>query len=339
MITAEQSANRFSVRHRPKVGAGERATWGCIDERTLLLRGLLLERSVAGHVVTLLDRRHATAQSILYKQTAGGPFGVGQDVNVSLRLAKMRNGRGDFSGADRAVQQHNAQAERYDQPRRTVAPSYVLGSMTAKALREEGIDLLAHQGCAAEQSAESIAWGIATNKGPNGENVYEAIKDAYPGGLKRSRFNDISGAYGDALADGMVASLDESTPAMDRGAVTDFGLILPVGRAALADMQHVSPTMLIDWRHNVAFNVGDAVQASDVAEDGTAKPGGEIWTSYHASMGDMGQIVGAVQDELFPAIDEQDFIDAAFVRNSTTSLFLPRQINADTPVQLHAIAA
>jgi hypothetical protein len=335
MITGHQSMERFSVRHRPNIAIGERVTWGCIDERNMLLRGLLLQQNVDGKNIVLLDRRQATAQSLLYKQTASGPFGVGKDTNISLRLAKLRNSRGDLSLADQAIKNHSKSAE---QPSRKLPPSYVLGSMAAKALRAEGIDLLAHKGCAAEMAADTIGWGIATNKGPNGEDIFETIKDMQPGGLKRSRFNDISGVYGDALTDGMIASLEESTPAIAEGADTPFGSIQPVGRAALVGINHVSPNMVIDWRRNVALDAEAAIQASDIADDGSATPGGDIWASYHTSMGDMGQIADTVQD-LFPAIDPQDFIDAAFVRNAATSLFLPRQINAETPVQLYAVNA
>ena len=220
MVTAEQSIKSFSVRHRPDVARGERVTWSCIDERTLLLRGLLLERTVRNERITLLDRRNATNQSLFYKQTAAGPFGLGQDINTSLRLAKLRNRHTDTGAAAVASARHNARAAEQAKPRHSIPPSYVLGSMAAKALRAEGVDLLAHEGCAAEMAAGPISQGIATNTGPNGEDIYEAIKDLYPGGLKRARFNDISGVYGDALADGMVAPLAESTPAIDQGADT-----------------------------------------------------------------------------------------------------------------------
>jgi hypothetical protein len=327
-----EPSREFSRHHRPDRSRGERDTWGCGDERYLKIAGAhLLHRAKDGAVTTILDRRDAPRASVLYKQTIAGAYGVGQDAHIALRMARHRR-HGEDAGVRRAERLAAAHASSNvpEQARRALPNAAILGSVITKAARPRGIDLLMHIGCAGEVAAPDIDWGIAQNRGPNGEDIYETIKRAYQKDGKRatlpkSRFDQISEMHAESLEEGMIAQIEEVTRIFDQGAEYRGDLLVPVGRLALVNHPHIGDTMSLEWRKDTAFDVEAAFNASKPAE-------GEIHTRYNASMGDMPDIHEIVED-LFQGVNPQDFLDAAFVRNGASSLFLPPQSGAAPTLQ------
>jgi len=322
------AAERFRVPHTPNINRGERTTYACIDERLALFDGF----SRVHNGATLIDRRGAPASALRYRRTAGGAVGLGQDTHIALRMQQARHfGAPGLQGIHQAGavllgKSGEDQVFSMFESRRPKAPAeaHLLGSIAVKTARSEGIDIVTHEDCAAEINAALIAQGIASGLGPQGEDLFEAIRYSYdaPGGLKKSRYNQIADMYGAALADNSIASLDIAKPAYDQGIAGNP----PTPRVALMSIDHYANTHIIEWGRGVVYDTQAAVNASDFENTGA----GRLYGAYQTSMGDMPELQDAISS-VFP-VDQQDFTDAAFVRNAVTTLYLPRQ-HGDMPVQ------
>jgi hypothetical protein len=298
---ARANAYLYGVSYSPNIAKGERVTWGCIDERPMIVNGLHLTM----HDRTIIDRRHGNHQ--LYRQSVAGAQGLGEMIHIATRM----------DGGTYA----------------DLAPAHVMGSVAAQEARKQGVDILNHQKCAGEDGAQPINEGIATNTGPNGEDIYEVIRDSHanPKEFTKQRFERVSNAAYQSLEQGMLQPLAERQQIFDEGGTYHNGhravALDPVGRAPLVDMPHVSDGEIIDWRQGVAFDAQRALADSDLAE-------GNVKAYYHASLGDMSELYAAAVKPM-ANISYQFFEDAAFVRNAATSLWLPHQ--HDQPVQLQPI--
>jgi len=308
------AAERFRQNYDRLPGEGE--IWACIDERLALLRGLKRTHTKRnGDNITVVDFRAIRKQQ--YHSTAGGAAGFGNDIHIATRM-------GSAPHLGKIKLNRNA-----------MAPAHVQGSVGVKVARESGIYLLNHVGCAAENGTLAIGEGIATGKGPNGEDIYEAIKhdwskDGQRAVLPHSRFQQIQETWAEALAEGTIASPDISKPIHDNGAVTEHGAeLLPIARAPLVDMPHYATRHLIEWGEDTIYDREAALDASDF--DGE----GDVYGAYQTSMGSAMSLCNAVKS-VFP-VHPEDLLDEMYVRNAATSLWLPRQENEQTPVQLMAV--
>jgi hypothetical protein len=292
----------------------EAEVWACIDERLALIRGLRrMHTKRNGDNVTVVDFRAIRNQH--YHSTAGGAAGFGNDIHIAARMGRAPHlGKIELS---------------------VMASAHVQGSVGVKVARESRIHILNHIGCAAEDGTLAIGGGIVTGKGPNGEDIYEAIKndwskDGRRATLPYSRFRQIQETWAEALAADTIASPDVSKPVHDNGAITESGAeLLPIARASLVDMPHYATKHLIEWGEDMIYNREAALDASDHEGDG------DVYGAYQTSMGSAMSLYNAVKS-VFP-VHPEDFLDGMYVRNAATSLWLPRQESEQVPVQLMAI--
>lgn len=257
--------------------------------------------------VICADERHAQGIS-LYRRTVAGAYGVGQDTNTARRL----------SGATELPKAH------------------IQGSLVAKAaMKLFGIRMSMHEACAGEMVAPLIQYSIASNKGPDDYNVYNTIKPHYVDlyGVQREfpeeRFNQFRKAAEDELA----AGFDDLTTVQDffdKGGKGPNGDALPaLKRHKLIQMGHVGTHFVLDYEQGVALDTKAGLEEYQQTGNG-------LWIPpYSVSMGDSRELAGVVEF-LYPGTNPADFHDAMFVRNATSSLYLPKQgpEGAQMPPQL-----
>ncbi len=302
----------YVTRHRPRNEA-KTSHWICVDERFAIIDGL-------------------------YRQTAGGAQGTGQDVYLAHRLAIRRRNVGSHFDAPSAqsvnqLPHHSnhptAQRISHMDKSGNLPKSYVFAATNAHVARLSGVELHNHIGCAAELTAQAIAEGTVKQR----DAVWNRLARCAPPTLDKKRFNEIVDAIDEANENGWLAPADVSAPLLDKGFVHDDTEIPAVNRVELHDMQHVGTTMMLGMVTGMAFNVEAAVK--DGEQDN------QLYTVYHASIGDADELYGALRPA-YPVLrspeGHADFEDAMLVRNAATSLFLPQQNNQAPELRAYTMA-
>lgn len=321
MATAQQVLERFSVEYRPQTTIGERSTFICFDERAALLRGLQRSATIGRHggsYVTFNRTVVSRPSDLRYLRTAGGAVGIGEDVHATMRMLRRQDIATPLTpGAAEAYRRYLDRTGNIS----GIAPAHVLGSLVAQAAFSRNVDICTHVGCLAEGNAVTIGRGIAENQGKNGQDIRGAVTPHWMGrGEIRELQRRVEEAYSDGLENGMFPPDEDTAELLDYGDMSRDGLLRAVPRVPLTAMEHVSDTLILDWRSGVTL---DATAATQETLDT-----GEVWSHYYASMGSMEQLAKIVTDRVVqvdPEAFSEAFVAASFVRNAATSLWLPEQ--------------
>jgi hypothetical protein len=276
-----------------------------------------------------IDDRFALTDGELYRQTAGGAVGAGEDWAVAMAM-----------GARRRANSAGRQVGEMARSKYGRAPVQVLGGIATKVLKQEGVLLNLHEGCAAEDSAQPIGGIIASRDDKSRNELFTRSKAIKPDltadeflmvvdvwrqdllaeqDTRQSRILPASiGAV--ILGEGKVGSAALTHPEAqpDAGWVQDPNTggwqMSAVDRVALVKASHVSPDLIADHRRYAAFDSKGAWEAGTPA--------------YHISYGDMTRELADPLGDLAPfRID--DFLTATAVRHAATSMALDGYVDQE----------
>ncbi|MET1032875.1 MAG: hypothetical protein ABWX94_00045 [Candidatus Saccharimonadales bacterium] len=264
MIEVMQGVELYT-QELPRANAERPVKWICIDDRPALVDGL-------------------------YRQTAGGQAGVGEDIANAVAMSK---------NSTNTIED---------------IPTQVVGNIAGKSLRymRQGVELLLHRGCAAELQALAIREIQITNDSGQQAELFERSVQIYPE-LTSSKFEQAQ----EMKARARILPPDEAIPHLEYGRAwrkSANGLygLNPTKRVALVDSPHVSATMLTNWRTEVAFDSRAAFTA----------PQEQKMPAYHASFGDMIPEIAEPLRNIFD-FEVGDFLAATAIRHAAVSMALP----------------
>lgn len=283
MSNVISSAERYSRAYSWNKGGVIR--YGCIDDRPGLIEGP-------------------------YRQTAGGPVGVGQDIVGAVMLDNRAN--------------KSAKMVEWAQRAGTALhPVQIIGGLAADILStQENIQLWLHTGCAAEDKVDAITTIQATGD----DELFDRARQILPS-LKSPTFERITENNQRIIDTAGILHPSLAAVHLEEGIVWTapdgrLSHLDPVNRMELINSDHVSSHFLADWRTGVAYDSRAAFTDPEAP-----------LPAYHASFGDMEQEIARPLSQEFD-FRVEDFMAASAVRHAATTIALD-QVSPTGQIAIH----